>query len=311
MKNIPYFLMVKLYKNFIFCLCIAIFMASDAYSFKMGKKLKGLTGGGKNPGGEIIKFLTAFPGLFESFGTALVKTKANIQTARLTLQSPVVPAEVLLKSYMLIGLEVYKLYVQSINFRVMPPVIMFKTFAFQCGSPVLTAAMAIPAAGQVVVGLCSRLSALEVKFDVLVSRIENTISEGMSIRETIQERLSQMPNGPAMLSKIPAIVFPPMPEKLLQPPAGIPGMVIPKLPSIPNPQMMGQMQNQMGDMMQGSEEDSMNLEVDTEQAPVANIEKKKKSKKGKKASTAKKDEEGGDSDSEGDSDEGEGDDSEE
>ncbi len=291
MKNIPYFLMVKLFKNFIFCLCIATMMASDAYSFKIGKKFKGLIGGGKNPGGEIIKFLTAFPGLFESFGTALVKTKANIQTARLTLQSPVVPAEVLLKSYMLIGLEVYKLYVQSINFRVMPPIIMFKTFAFQCGSPVLTAAMAIPSAGQVVVGLCSRLTALEVKFDLLISRIENTIAEGMMMRENIQTRLLKMPNGQQMLSRIPVIVFPPMPDKLLQPPTGIPGLVIPKLPEILKPQMiMPEFQESMtGDKKNETSEkqslapDKMTPQMNAEQTQDRNVEQKKKSMEEKNA----------------------------
>lgn len=240
--------MVGLYKKFILCLCIALLWVHDAHSFKLKKGL----GGKKNPGAAIIKFLTVFPGLFESFGSALVKTKAAIQTARMSLQLPVPQPELLLKSYMLIGMEIYKLHVQSINFRKMPPVLMFKTFAFQCGSPVLTAGMGIPGVGQVVVGLCSRLSSLEVKFDVLITRIENTISEGMQVRESIQNRLLQMPNGQELIAKVPTIVLPPLPPELIEPPKGIPGLTIPKLPSVPNPQMI--MQNAQGQIMEAAED---------------------------------------------------------
>lgn len=315
MKNISYFLMVGLYKKFILCLCLSLLWANNSHSFKL-KRMMG--GKGKNPGGEIIKFLTAFPGLFESFGSALVKTKATIQIARMSLQMPIPQPELLLKSYMLIGIEVYKLHVQSINFRMMPPVLMFKTFAFQCGSPVLTAAMGIPVAGQVVVGLCSRLSALEVKFDVLISRIENTISEGMMIRETIQNRLLQIPNGQEMLAKIPMVVLPPLPPELTQPPQGIPGLVIPSLPSIPKPEMImqnvqGQMmaagQAQMAGQMEGMKNtDSENGDVSNN--PIQQLQQQavasQNKQSAKKASKAKKEKSRDDTDSGEDDDDGGG-----
>jgi hypothetical protein len=94
------------------------------------------------------------------------------------------------------------LHANNMNFNGMPLIIAVKTMNGMCAGPEMTTAMAIPAVGQAVAGLCSKIASVELKVDLLQSRAEFTLNGGLEAQESLRTRLSSTPEGQMVLAQI-------------------------------------------------------------------------------------------------------------
>lgn len=169
----------------------------------------GMAGGGKNASGQLIQFLMTFPAQMDQYTMMITDMNCAISQARVSASDPMANPQALGQIYVSLCQSIMQLQTSVVNFRMMPFTISLKTFSQMCVSPTMTAAMAMPGAGQVVAGLCAKIAAFDMKLDVLLGRAEALVSSGLAAKEILTMRLTTMPGGQETLMQLPPM--PPLP----------------------------------------------------------------------------------------------------
>lgn len=185
--------MNKFFIRFMFlCVLCAPFEAES--KIKLGKvKLPG--GKGKGPTGKLIKALTDIPKQIVEFGKIMAAANANIATVRMASSNSNTPPEQLqAMSAQLDGL-INNIQAKIVMFRQMPIIVMLDTLSQQCGSPVMSAAMAAPYVGTAVAGLCGKIATIDLKIDMLIGRAEFILANALTAKEAMFARMNAMQAG--------------------------------------------------------------------------------------------------------------------
>ena len=183
--------------SFLFlCVLLAPF---DAEAFKMPK----IGGKGKNPTALLIKALTDIPKQIVEFSKLMAAANANIATVRMASSNSNTPPEQLQAMSMQLDRLINDIQAKIVMFRRMPIIMMLDTLSQQCGSPVMSAAMAAPYIGTAVAGLCGKIATVDLKVDMLLGRAEFLLANALTAKEAMFARMSAaqvggtygMPNG--------------------------------------------------------------------------------------------------------------------
>lgn len=183
--------MSKIFIRFLF-LCI-LFAPFDAEALKM-PKMK-MPGGKKNPTAMLIKALTDIPKQIVEFSKLMAAANANIATVRMASSNSNTPPDQLQAMSLQLDELVNNIQAKIVMFRQMPIIMMLDTLSQQCGSPMMSAAMAAPYVGTAVAGLCGKIATVDLKVDMLLGRAEFLLANALTAKEAMFARMNAAQAG--------------------------------------------------------------------------------------------------------------------
>jgi hypothetical protein len=82
-----------------------------------------------------------------------------------------------------------------VMFRQMPIIVMLDKLSQQCGSPMMSGAMASPYVGTAVAGLCGKIATVDLKVDMLLGRAEFLLANALTAKEAMFARMNAAQAG--------------------------------------------------------------------------------------------------------------------
>lgn len=208
----------------------------------------GLTGKGGSSAvvKQMTSFLTSIPKNLEKYMQSLATINASILQTRVMISSPMVTPQALGSIYTTLSDSLFQLQTQIVSFRAVAFLVTLKALNTTCSQPQVMMSMAVPGPGQLVSGLCGKISFLDLKVDGMLNQAEMAISNGLTARENIVARMSIIPGGSEYLATLPAPQPLPMPMATpgstpmaggMVPPGMMPpsNMMMPPLPGMASP----------------------------------------------------------------------------
>lgn len=161
----------------------------------LGGVAKTLGGKGKNPTALLIKALSDIPKQIIEFSKLMAAANANIATVRMASSNSNTPPDQLQAMSLQLDGLINQIQAKIVMFRQMPIIIMLDTLSQQCGSPMMSAAMAAPYVGTAVAGLCGKIATVDLKVDMLLGRAEFLLANALTAKEAMFARMSAAQAG--------------------------------------------------------------------------------------------------------------------
>jgi hypothetical protein len=146
-------------------------------------------GGGGGPVAALVGTLGVIPMQILEFSKLIATMNANLAHMRMASSNSNTPPEQTQEMTMQLDALVLDLQAKIMMFRQMPVFVMLDTLNKQCGSPVMTVAMGVPGAGQVVASLCGKIGAMDLKVDMLIGRAELLLANALTAKEAMFMRM--------------------------------------------------------------------------------------------------------------------------